>query len=209
MSESEIAIGAGHEALLEASPYGIQSKKLAMWLFIISDTATFAAMLVVYGYTRVGSHNWVTPFEFSPTILNAMVMTFVLLTSSLTMLAAVRAARAGEKSSANKWLACTMILGAIFAILHLREWSKMFAEGWGLFTNPTGGAAQFGAAFFSVTGLHLLHVISGIIALLVITVGFNRGRFDANHVETTGLYWHFVDVVWMFVFPLMYLLNAR
>ncbi len=55
----------------------------------------------------------------------------------------------------------------------------------------------------------MLHVISGVIALLVITLGFNRGRFDANHVETTGLYWHFVDVVWMFVFPLMYLLNAR
>ncbi len=209
MSESELTMGAGHGALMEGSPYGIQSKKLAMWLFIISDTATFGAMLVAYGYTRIGSHNWVAPFEFWPTIVNAMVMTLVLLTSSLTMLAAVRAARAGQKSSANKWLAFTMILGSIFAILHIREWSKMFSEGWGLFTNPTGGAVQFGAAFFSITGLHLLHVISGVVALLVITLGFNRGRFDANHVETTGLYWHFVDVVWMFVFPLMYLLNAR
>ncbi len=209
MSESELTMGAGHEALMEGSPYGIQSKKLAMWLFIISDSATFGAMLFAYGYTRVGSPNWVAPFEFSPTIVNAMVMTLVLLISSLTMLAAVRAARAGQKASANKWLAFTMILGTIFAVLHLREWSKMFSEGWGLFTNPTGGAVQFGAAFFSVTGLHVLHVISGVVALLVITLGFNRGRLDANHVETAGLYWHFVDVVWMFVFPLMYLLNAR
>jgi cytochrome c oxidase subunit III len=209
VSESEVTMGAGQGALMEESPYGIQSKKLAMWLFIISDTATFGAMLVAYGYTRVGSHNWSTPFEFSPTIINAMVMTLVLLTSSLTMLAAVRVARAGLKSAANKYLAFTMILGAIFAILHIREWAKMFAEGWGLFTNPTGGAVQFGAAFFSITGLHLLHVISGVVALLVITLGYNRGRFDAYHVETTGLYWHFVDVVWMFVFPLMYLLNAK
>jgi cytochrome c oxidase subunit 3 len=194
---------------MEESPYGIQSKKLAMWLFIISDAATFGAFLFSYGYTRVSSLNWVAPFEFSPTILNAMIMTVVLLTSSLTMLAAVRAASAGDKSSANKWLAATMLLGAVFATLHLREWFSMFHEGWRMSQNPTGGAVQFGAAFFSVTGLHLLHVISGVVALLVITLGFNSGRFDAKHVETTGLYWHFVDVVWMFVFPLMYLLNAR
>ncbi len=134
-------------------------------------------------------------------------MTFVLLSSSLTMLAAVRP-RKQAKGSANKWLIATMLLGTAFAILHLREWVKMISEGWRLFYNPTGGAAQFGACFFSVTGLHLTHVISGVIALLVITRGYNRGRYNASHVETAGLYWHFVDLVWMFVFPLMYLMNA-
>jgi cytochrome c oxidase subunit 3 len=67
----------------------------------------------------------------------------------------------------------------------------------------------FGATFFSITGLHLLHVIGGVIAITVVGLGFRRGWLDEAHVETTGLYWHFVDLVWMFVFPLVYLMNAR
>ncbi|MGA9393387.1 MAG: cytochrome c oxidase subunit 3 [Candidatus Sulfotelmatobacter sp.] len=198
---------AGHEVQMEASPYGIDKKKLGMWIFIISDACTFATFLFGYGYMRIGSHNWGTPFEFS-SILNGIIMTFILLSSSLSMLAAVRATQAGQKASANKWLGVTMLLGTVFAILHLREWVKMIGEGWRLFYNPTGGAAQFGACFFSVTGLHLTHVISGVIALAFIMRGYNQGRYDESHVETAGLYWHFVDLVWMFVFPLMYLMNA-
>jgi cytochrome c oxidase subunit 3 len=72
-----------------------------------------------------------------------------------------------------------------------------------------GGSVLFGGTFFGITGLHLLHVISGVIAIMVIALGFRRGRLDAGHVEVTGLYWHFVDLVWMFVFPLVYLMNAR
>ena len=207
MNQSVLPIETGREVVMESSPYGIDKKKLGIWLFIVSDALTFATFLFGYGYMRVGSQNWGTPFEFS-TILNGVVMTFVLLSSSLTMLAAVRATQTGQKGSARKWLGLTMLLGTGFAILHLREWFKMFGEGWGLFSNPSGGAAQFGACFFSVTGLHLAHVVSGVIALLIITRGYNRGRYDSSHVETAGLYWHFVDLVWMFVFPLMYLMNA-
>ena len=68
---------------------------------------------------------------------------------------------------------------------------------------PSGGPVAFGATFFSITGLHLLHVISGVIALIVVGIGFQVGKLDDNYVETTGLYWHFVDLVWMFVFPLL------
>ncbi len=200
--------GTGHEVLMERSPYAIDKKKLGMWIFIVSDACTFATFLFGYGYMRVGNQNWGTPFAF-PTILNGILMTFVLLSSSLTMLAAVRATQAGQKASANKWLGATMLLGAIFAALHLREWFKLISEGWRLFYNPTGGAAQFGACFFSVTGLHLTHVVSGVIALAFIARGYNQGRYDESHVETAGLYWHFVDLVWMFVFPLMYLMNAQ
>jgi cytochrome c oxidase subunit III len=84
----------------------------------------------------------------------------------------------------------------------------MFHEGWSLSHNPMGGTALFGATFFSITGLHLMHVISGVIALIVIAIGYNTDWLDAGHVETTGLYWHFVDLVWMFVFPLLYLMNV-
>jgi heme/copper-type cytochrome/quinol oxidase subunit 3 len=196
--------------MLEPSPIGaVQTKKFVMWLFIIADAATFGAILFGYGYLRVGSLNWTRPFAFSPSIINALVMTVVLLTSSLTMLIAVSAAQKGKKSGAVRWLGATILLGVVFAALHLREWASLMGEGWSLSANPMGGSTLVGATFFGITGLHLLHVISGVIAIGVITVGFNRGRWDASYVETTGLYWHFVDLVWMFVFPLVYLLNAH
>jgi cytochrome c oxidase subunit 3 len=198
-----------HGAMLEESPYGIRSRKLVMWLFIIADAATFGAILFGYGYLRVGSPDWPRPFAFTPSILNAIIMTVVLVTSSLTMLAAVGAAHAGARVSSVRWLGLTTVLGIVFAVLHLREWFSMFAEGWSPSANPMGGSVLFGATFFSITGLHLLHVCGGVVAITVIALMFRRGRVSAAHVETTGLYWHFVDLVWMFVFPLVYLMNAR
>jgi cytochrome c oxidase subunit 3 len=197
-----------HGAVTEERPYGVPSKKLVMWLFIIADAATFGAILFAYGYTRVGSPDWTKPFAFFPTILNGIVMTIVLLTSSLTMLGAVRAASA-RRLTAIRWLGATILLGTAFVALHLREWSLMIREGWSLSRNPMGGTPLFGAAFFSITGLSLLHVLGGVIALGVVTLLYRRGRLDGSYIETTGLYWHFVNLVWMFVFPLVYLLNAR
>ncbi len=195
-------------ATAEERPYGIPTRKLVMWLFIVADAATFGAILFAYGYVRVGSPDWTRPFAFYPTILNGIVMTFVLLTSSLTMLGAVRAASAGRPTAVH-WLGATIVLGLTFAGLHLREWFAMIREGWSPSHNPLGGSPLFGAAFFGITGLHLLHVVSGVVAIAVITLLYRRGRLSASYIETTGLYWHFVDLVWMFVFPLVYLLNAR
>src|SRR5882757_6350430 len=162
----------GHGAeLAEGSPYAIPSRKLTMWLFIISDAVTFGALLFGYGYLRIASSDWPTPFKFNPSIVNVLIMTVVLITSSLTMLGAVDSAKTGDKAKTNRFLWSTILLGVIFA------------------------------------GLHLLHVISGVVALIVISRGFSRGWLTAGHVETTGLYWHFVDLVWMFVVPLIYLLN--
>ena len=160
-------------------------------------------------HLRAGTPDWPAPFQFSSSIVNGMVMTVVLLTSSLTMLGAVQAAKAGRKASSLKWLSLTVLMGIVFAVLHLREWFHMFGEGWGFSKNPAGGPVLFGATFFSITGLHLMHVISGVIALIVIGIGYKVNWLDEVHVETTGLYWHFVDLVWMFVFPLVYLLSAR
>lgn len=209
MGESEMSLALEHGGMLEESPYGIESKKLVVWLFIIADAATFSAVLFGYGYLRVGSPDWTRPFTFWPTILNGIVMTVVLLTSSLTMLGAVSAAQAGRRESTVKWLGATVGLGALFAALHLREWFKMISEGWSPSANPEGGSVLFGASFFSITGLHLLHVIGGVLAMTVVALMFRRGRLTPGHIETTGLYWHFVDLVWMFVFPLVYLMNAR
>jgi cytochrome c oxidase subunit 3 len=208
VGSSEMTLGHGH-APAEESPYGIQSKKLAIWLFILADAATFGAILFAYGYLRVGSPAWTRPFAFWPSIANGIVMTAVLLTSSLTMIVAVRAAAAGRTAAGVRWLGVTALLGAGFAALHLREWFSMFGEGWRPSQNPMGGSPLFGASFFGITGLHLLHVLSGVAVIAVVALAYRRGRLNAGHVVTTGLYWHFVDLVWMFVFPLMYLMNAR
>src|ERR1700721_3450891 len=92
---------AGHGARVEETPYGMQSKKLAMWLFIASDAVTFPVALVAYGYLRIGSPDWTRPFYFWPSIANGLVMTFVLLSSRLTILAAVGAAGAGAKQKST------------------------------------------------------------------------------------------------------------
>lgn len=209
MSDAAMTVGARPGARMEESPYGIQSKKLAMWLFIVADSATFGAMLFAYGYLRLANPDWTRPFAFWPAIANGLAMTVLLLTSALTMVAAVRAAQAGEKATSLTWLTVTGLLGVGFAVLHLVEWSGLVGEGWRLFQNPQGGSVLFGATFFSITGLSLLHVIAGIVAIAVVATKYRRGRLDAGHVETTGLYWQFVGLVWMFVFPLVYLMNAR
>jgi cytochrome c oxidase subunit III len=205
VSESQVAV---HGAITESSPYAIPSRKLTMWLFIISDAVTFGACLMAYGYLRAASTDWPTPFKFYPTTLNVIIMTFVLITSSLTMLGAVDAAKLGDKAKASRFLWSTIFLGALFAGLHIREWLGLINEGVRPFHNPWG-SPLFGATFFSITGLHLLHVICGVIALIVIWRGYTRGTLTAGYVETTGLYWHFVDLVWMFVVPTIYLLSIQ
>src|ERR1700746_2925008 len=191
---------------MTAPTFSVPAKKMAMWLFIIADSATFAGCLVAYGFLRNGTPNWPTPFKFSPTVRNAMVRTLVLVTSILTMLIGLRAAQAGDKAGAFRWTMITAAGGILFALLHVREWLRLIAEGMTLFKNPWG-TGLFGASFFSITGLHLTHVTCGVIALIAVGVRYKGGRYNADDIEVLGLYWHFVDLVWMFVVPLVYLLN--
>jgi len=92
--------------------------------------------------------------------------------------------------------------------LHGNEWRGLIHEGVTLFGNPWG-TPLFGATFFGLTGMHMFHVASGVLYLGAIALGVSRGRFGAEHVEVCGLYWHFVDLVWMFIFPLVYLLSVQ
>lgn len=190
------------------SPFAVGSKKLGMWLFIVSDAITFSALLIAYSYVRVASPGWPRPFAMWPSILNATLMTVVLLSSSLTMVLGVRAAQGGRRSAIVGWLLATALGGVIFDVLHLREWLGLIEEGVRLFTNPWG-TPLFGAAFFSLTGLHMTHVTVGVVYLTVVALGIRRGKFTAEDVEVSGLYWHFVDLVWMFIFPLVYLMSAK
>jgi cytochrome c oxidase subunit 3 len=194
----------GHSAgLMAGTPFSMPTKKLAMWLFVIADTMTFAACLVAYGFLRISTPNWPRPFH---SITNVALMTFILLTSSLTMLLGVQAAKAGDKAKAFQWTMITAIAGILFALLHAREWLGLIGEGMTLFKNPWG-TGLFGSAFFTITGLHLTHVVSGVIALIAVALRYKGGRYKADDLEIVGLYWHFVDLVWMFVVPLVYLLN--
>jgi cytochrome c oxidase subunit 3 len=188
---------------MEKPAFSVPAKKMAMWLFIIADTATFAGCLVAYGFLRNATPDWPRPFH---SITNVALMTFILVTSSLTMLFAIDAAKAGEKAKALQWTLITAGAGALFALLHIREWLGLIGEGMTLLKNPTP-TGLFGAAFFSITGLHLLHVTGGVIALVAVGIRYQSGRYNADDLEITGLYWHFVDLVWMFVVPLVYLLN--
>ncbi len=208
MSEAQLTVGHSPDLEIQEAPaFAISHKKLVMWLFIISDAITFGALLFAYGYLRNATTDWPRPFETS-SVINAYVMTFILVTSSLTMLIAIRAARAGDKGRAITWSFVTVLGGIIFALLHIKEWSGLIGEGLRLFANPWG-SGLFGAAFFSITGLHLTHVVAGCIAITVVTLGYKRGRYDQGDLEIWGLYWHFVDLVWMFVVPFVYLLNIK
>ncbi len=205
MSEADLTMGTHHPPgmTIGLPPFVVPAKKMAIWLFIIADAATFAACLVAYGFLRNGTAHWPRPFH---SVVNVALMTFILLSSSLTMLLGVRAAKAGDRPAAFRWTMVTMVAGIVFALLHVREWMGLIGEGMTLFHNPWG-TGLFGASFFSVTGLHLSHVVGGIVALLVVGLRYRRGRLGDADLEVMGLYWHFVDLVWMFVVPFVYLLN--
>jgi cytochrome c oxidase subunit III len=188
---------------MAGTTFSMPAKKLAMWLFIIADTVTFAACLVAYGFLRNGTANWPRPFH---NITNVATMTFILLTSSLTMLRGMQAAKAGDKAGAFRWTIITAAAGSLFALLHIREWLALIDQGMTMFKNPWG-SGLFGASFFTITGLHLTHIICGVVALIAVALRYKSGRYKADDIEVVGLYWHFVDLVWMFVVPLVYLLN--
>lgn len=198
-----MVVGQHSHELMEPSPLAVPSKKLAIWLFIIADGMTFAAVLIAYGFLRNASTHWPRPFHSS---INAAIMTFILISSSLMMLLAVRSARLGQRGAAVRWTLLTALAGVIFAILHVREWLELVGEGMTLWKNPWGDPI-FGATFYGVTGLHLLHVTGGILVLVGVALAYKKGRYTADHIETVGLYWHFVDLVWMYVVPLIYLMN--
>jgi cytochrome c oxidase subunit 3 len=189
------------------SPYAVGHKKLGMWLFIASDSLTFSALLIGYSYVRAASGNWPMPFAFWPSIVMSTLMTLILLSSSLTMVLAVGASSRGETGKVVKNILLTMLGGVLFIVLHVNEWMELIHEGVRPWENPWG-SPLFGATFFTVTGLHMFHVATGVAYLGVIAARAAKGRGTHEDVEISGLYWHFVDLVWMFVFPLVYLLSV-
>ena len=210
MSDAEARVEAlGADAWGGGSfPYAVGSKKFGMWLFIISDALTFSALLIAYWYVRLADKNWPEPFEFYPSLVTATVMTLCLLSSSLTMVMAVAARKREDRAASVKWIWATIAGGLAFLVLHANEWLKLIGEGMRPFSNPWG-SPLFGASFFTLTGLHMFHVLTGVGFLGVVAVATGRGKFTSEDVEMSGLYWHFVDLVWMFIFPLVYVMSIH
>jgi cytochrome c oxidase subunit 3 len=186
------------------SPFGTDWAKFMMWIFIISDALTFAALLIAYGFMRSISPIWPQQTHVFNMVLITF-MTFDLISSSAVMAMAVGAARAGDAKAAVKYMSLTIVGGIIFLGCQVYEWSHFIEHGARLYHNPWG-VPQFAASFFVITGFHGFHVLTGLTILAIVAIRAAMGKYSATSVENAGLYWHFVDVVWVFVFAFFYLL---
>jgi cytochrome c oxidase subunit 3 len=203
VSEAHLTMGAHSAPPMEARPFVMPSKKFAMWLFIMSDVMTFAACVVAYAFLRNAAPEWPRPFH---SVTSVAVMTLIMLTSSLTMLMALGAAKVTDKARAFRWMMFTAGGGVLFTLLHIRDWMGMMDQGVGLLKNPWGPAA-FGAAFYSVTGFSLAHISVGTMALIIVAIRYKGGRYNADDVELFNIFWQFIGLVWLFIVPLVYLMN--
>jgi cytochrome c oxidase subunit 3 len=197
--------------------YVVPWGKAMMWIFLLSDTFIFSCFLTSYMTVRTSTTTpWPNPSEVFaltigghsiPLILIA-IMTFVLISSSGTMALAVNYAYRRDRRTTAILMAATAVLGACFVSMQAFEWTKLIREGVRPWANPFG-AEQFGSTFFMITGFHGLHVSAGVIYLSIVAAKVLRGRYeqsgDYSIVEIAGLYWHFVDLVWVFIFAFFYL----
>ena len=201
--------------------------KAMMWIFLLSDTFIFSCFLLSYMTVRMSTTvPWPNPSEVFalsfggepiPLILIA-IMTFILITSSGTMVLAVNYGYRRDRAKTAVYLLITAAFGAAFVSMQAFEWTKLIVdEGVRPWVNPMG-AAQFGSSFFMITGFHGFHVSIGVLFLILIARKVWRGDYDTEKhgfftsrkgryeiVETMGLYWHFVDLVWVFIFAFFYL----
>jgi heme/copper-type cytochrome/quinol oxidase subunit 3 len=192
---------------------GIDSRKLLMWIFLASDCLFFGALISTYLIFKGNIPNPPYPTdrivngEFFHGLLNiplTSVSTFILLMSSVAMVLAVYGSQNNNLKMMKGWLLSTIVLGIVFLLFQVYEFRHFLHEGLGMSTN------QFGASFYLMTGLHGVHVGIGVIILISLLFGsFRRNSLGSDtgfHIETAGLYWHFVDIVWIVIFTLVYLM---
>ncbi len=185
-------------------PFAAGWRKVMMWAFIITDGLLFAGFLAGYGYSRVISRAWPDAGSVFNLLLIA-AMTFVLISSSATMASAVAGARTSSRGQVTRYLLLTAVGGAVFLAMQAYEWSHFIHEGATPAGNPWGDPL-FGSYFFMITGFHGTHVLIGVLVLATVAIRYRAGKTEADGVELAGLYWHFVDLVWVFIFTFFYLL---
>lgn len=178
---------------------GIPTGKLGMWVFLVSEIMFFTGLIGSYIVLRLGSAGWPRPEETLNTGLLA-VNTLVLITSSLTMALALNAAQQGQQVSLKRFLLATALLGLTFLGIKGYDYLHMWHGGF------TIASSLFGSCYFLLTGFHALHVLSGVIVILYLfkaASGPALSQTTVGRVEYSGLYWHFIDVVWVILFAIL------
>ena len=228
MSEAA-AITAVPSTEAEKKVLGVTNGKMAMWIFLGSDGMSFMGLIAAYVTLRAAHHEtWPSPATYLGITLTA-INTFVLICSSVSMVKAFEGAIANDVKKLRFWLwwtiagGCVFLLGQVYEYTHFftnvhanadGNISRVFLSGvhiwnaelqdWGTLPNST----LFGATFFVLTCFHGCHVFSGVVYLTCIQIGVYRGRWTTNRIEILGLYWHFVDLVWIVIFTIVYLVET-
>jgi cytochrome c oxidase subunit 3 len=194
------------------SPFAATWQKTMMWIFIVTDGLLFSALLSGYGFLRTTSST-IAPWPDRTEVFKIWfiaLMTFILITSSMFMGTAVTAARLGDRKKTIMNLTFTIIGGLAFLCCQAIEWTHLIEGGLTLSSGRFEHlvvAPQFGASFFLLTGFHGSHVLSGLTILTITLIRYSMGKTKSHQsVEMAGLYWHFVDLVWVFIFTLFYLI---
>jgi cytochrome c oxidase subunit III len=207
MSEAAAVDTHGHGAIaadqLEPSLTPGNLGKLGMWTFLAGDAMTFGAGIAAYGALRIGNPNWPSPADYLG-ITTTAVMTFILICSSLTMVEALSGIQRGNQSRFRLFMGLTVIGGLAFLLMQAFEWHELLgAKGMSVKRD------LFDATFFILTGFHGCHVFGGVVYNSVLLIRGMMGRLPqakAGLVEVAGLYWHFVDLVWILIFTFIYLI---
>ena len=182
---------------------GLSTFKLGFWVFLGSETLFFGSLISTYMVYKGESVSGPTPEHILDIPLTS-ISTFVLLMSSLAMVLALDAIQKNNRKGGLIWIMATAGLGSVFLGFQAYEFTEFYHEGLKLQTN------LFGSSFFTLTGFHGAHVTIGVLWLLALWLECFRGRLNADRAETleiAGLYWHFVDIVWIVIFPLIYLMQ--
>jgi heme/copper-type cytochrome/quinol oxidase subunit 3 len=180
---------------------GIPTPKFAVWLFLASEIMFFTGLIVAYISLRYSLPDWPVAAELLSVPLVAF-NTFILICSSVTMVLAYDSAERGDLRRSSYLLLATAVLGAIFLSIQGIEWADLLGEG----VQPA--SSLFGGTFYIVTGFHGTHVAIGVLWVMAVALKALRGGYDEDHlgIELAGLYWHFVDVVWIILFTIIYLI---
>jgi cytochrome c oxidase subunit III len=197
----------------EQTPFGVTNGKYGIWMFLMQDCMGFVGFFAAYTGLRVLAPSWPDPTMTLGIWLTAL-MTFILILSSVTMVLAHDACERDDRAGLLKWLGLTVLGGALFLAGQFKEYSHLLTLGhehplmpnWGL-----PGSHTFWGTFYSLTSFHGLHVLVGVIYLSCIWIGAYRGKYNSRNatpVEIVGLYWHFVDLVWIVLFTFVYLVPS-
>lgn len=187
--------------------------KIGMWIFLLSDAFSFGGLLLAYGILRGGSQTWVPEGAPELGITFTAGLTFLLICSSVSMVMAYAACVERDRKGMIKWLALTVFGGALFLCGQLQEYWGTFAfifHHQGLLADGLAfGSSHYATTFYCITGFHGMHVFTGVCYLTVTLFRAIAGKYDDgdyNEIEIAGLFWHFVDLVWILVFTFIYLL---